>query len=384
MAQRRSPRIVCVAPGDPFDSNTWSGISRRLLRELDRAGALLAGVDGRPSLLELLEKAASFDFRRVRWQQRYNTGTSPLSPLLRLMMSALADRRARARAAAPGAVLRLTGWYAPRPAAGQPLRCAYHDGALATYLRRPDLALDPSSSTVRRALDYERRLHDRTDLIFAMSEWLRRAFIDDYEQPPDKVVAVGAGPGLDEVPPEVDRDYSRPRYLFVGKDFDRKGGPQVLQAFEHVRTRHADAELTIVGPRPRHPEQAGVRFLGRLSNAPAGAEALGQAFREATAFVMPSVYEPFGVAFVEAMAFGLPCVASATCAMPEIVSDNTTGYVVPCGEVDLLAARMLDLADPERARCMGDAGRRRFLERYTWAGVARKIVSEVDRRLSAG
>ena len=386
MAPLRSPQLVCVAPGSPFDSGTWSGISLRLLTELDRSGAVLTAVDGRPGTLDLLEKVASFDVSRVRWRQRYNSGTSPLSPLLRQLMSVLAERRALARVAHSDAVLRLTGWYAPRRAAvgaARPLQCAYHDGSLATYLRRPDLALDRRSRAVRRALDYECRLHDRTDLIFPMSEWLARAFVDEYRQAPEKVVPVGAGPGLDEVPREVDRDYSRPRYLFVGKEFVRKGGPQLLQAFAEIRELRPDAELAIVGPGHPPTHQAGVRFLGRLSRAvPAGAEALDRAFREATVFVMPSVYEPFGIAFLEAMAFGLPCVGSATCAMPEIIEDEVTGYVVPPGDVQSLAARMLDLADPQRAHRMGDAGRRRMLEHYTWASVASRIVAEVQKRLA--
>jgi alpha-maltose-1-phosphate synthase len=385
MTPLRSPQIVCVAPGSPFDSGTWSGISLRLLTELDRSGALLMAVDGRPGALDLLEKVASFDVSRDRWRQRYNSGTSPLSPLLRQLMSTLAERRALGRAAHSDAVLRLTGWYAPRRAnaGARPLQCAYHDGSLVTYLRRPDLALDRRSRAVRRALDYECRLHDRTDLIFAMSEWLARAFVDEYGQAPEKVVTVGAGPGLDEVPHEVDRDYSRPRYLFVGKEFVRKGGPQLLQAFAEVREWRPDAELAIVGPDHPPSDQAGVRFFGRLSRVvPAGAEALDRAFREATVFVMPSVYEPFGIAFLEAMAFGLPCVGSATCAMPEIIEDEVTGYVVPPGDVQSLAARMLDLADRERARRMGGAGRRRMLERYTWAGVSSRILAEVQKRLA--
>jgi alpha-maltose-1-phosphate synthase len=385
MATLRSPQIVCVAPGSPFDSGTWSGISRRLLTELHRSGALLAAVDGRPGALDLLEKVASFDVSRVRWRQRYNSGTSPLSPLLRELMSTLGDRRALGRVLRADVILRLTGWYAPRraTAGARPLQCAYHDGSLATYLRRPDLTLDRRSRAVRRALDYERRLHDRTDVIFAMSEWLAQAFIEEYGQPPEKVVTVGAGPGLDEAPREVDRDYSRPRYLFVGKDFVRKGGPQLLQAFVGIRERRPNAELAIVGPGQPPPDQAGVRFLGRLSRAaPAGAEALDRAFREATVFVMPSVYEPFGIAFLEAMAFGLPCVGAAACAMPEIIEDDVTGYVVPPGDVQSLAERMLKLADPEPARRMGDAGRRRMLERYTWASVSSRILAEAQKRLA--
>ncbi len=378
------PRIVCVAPGEPFDEHTWSGISRRLLGGLRDEGALVAAVSGRPGALATLEKAASASLSRERWRQRYNTGTSPVSPLLRRAMSGVADRRARTVRGEANVLLQLTGWYCPAPLPGdRTLRGAYHDGNLAGYLSRPDLALDRRSRSIRRGLDYERRLAERTDVIFPMSEWLRHTFIEDYGQPPEKVVAVGAGPGLDRLPTQVDRDHERPRFLFVGKDFNRKGGPDLLRAFRLVRTERPDAELSIVGPLEPPPAQSGVRYLGRLDRAtPEGAAALDAAFRDATAFAMPSIYEPFGLVFLEAMAYRLACLATDSCAMPEIVADGATGFIVAPGDLDALGQRMLDLADPETARAMGAAGHRRLVERYSWEAVARRIVGELSRLLA--
>src|SRR4051794_37530278 len=97
----------------------------------------------------------------------------------------------------------------------------------------------------------------------------------------------------------------------------------------------------------------------------------------ATAFARPPGYEPFGIVFLEAMAYGLACIASDRCAMPEIVEEGVTGYVVGAFATEALAARLLELAEPERARAFGEAGRRRFLERYTWDAVAARIVAAV-------
>ena len=80
------------------------------------------------------------------------------------------------------------------------------------------------------------------------------------------------------------------------------------------------------------------------------------------------------------MAYGLGCVASDRCAMPEIVDDGATGYVVPARDVEGLAQRLLDLADSERARAFGESGRRRFLERFTWDAVAARIVEALVSR----
>jgi glycosyltransferase involved in cell wall biosynthesis len=170
------------------------------------------------------------------------------------------------------------------------------------------------------------------------------------------------------------RDFSRAKFLFVGKDFPRKGGPFLLQAFAEVRKNIPHAELTIVGP-SLQTDQPGVNCPGFLSLAvPEHVAKLNQLFLSATAVVLPSVYEPFGISLIEGMAFGLPCVATNRCAMPEIVQHRRTGLVVPAEDAASLAAAMIELArSPDDAAEMGRLGRSRVEADYTWDAVARKI-----------
>jgi starch synthase len=73
-----------------------------------------------------------------------------------------------------------------------------------------------------------------------------------------------------------------------------------------------------------------VEILGHLDkDSAAGWEAFLGAYQRAHVFCLPTRFEPFGIAFVEAMHFGLPCVGTATDAVPEIVADGETGYLVP-------------------------------------------------------
>lgn len=300
-------------------------------------------------------------------------------------MSRVGARRARAIDAAPDALLQVGAWYDLRRSDGPMprLRVSYHDGNLPSFLRRPDLRLDRAAPSVRRALAFEHRVHAGLDLVLPRSEWLRRSFIEDFGLDADRVVAVGAGANLDAIPEAPPRDLRTPRLLFVGKDFTRKGGPQVVAAFQRLRARRPDAELTIVGPTQAPAEGHGIRFLGRIARDTAPGEAQYRALlRDATAFVMPSLYEAWGIAPIEAMAFALPCIVSRTCALPEIVADGETGLLVPPGDAEALASAMERLAaDPEAARAMGDSGRTRYLERFTWDRVAQRMLAEIDRRL---
>lgn len=374
-------RVAAVAPGPPLDPETFSGTSRSLLTALERRGALASAVDGRPTALTYVEKAACFAPDGERWRQWYNIGASPLSPAVRAAMSAVAVRRLR-RANADGdanVLLQQTGWFDPERARGGALRlrCAYHDGTVAAFLRRPDLKIDPTARRTREALAYERRLHDHTDLILPMSEWLRTSFLEDFGQDPDKVVAVGAGSNVRMPERLPQRDFAQARVLFVGKQFERKGGPTLLRAFEALRARHPSAELWIVGPPDLRVSQPGVVNHGLL-----GRDAVSSLYEQATIFALPAVYDPFPTAVREAMGHGLPCLGSRSGAMPEMVVDGETGFTVDAGDRDALAERLLALADdPDLARAQGEAGRLRYEQRFTWDAVAGRIVAAIERRL---
>lgn len=377
-------RVAGIAPGDPFAVTTFSGISAGLLGAIRDRGALVGAVDGYPQWLNRLELVASFKPDRARWRQHFHGGISPIGPLVREGMSAVARRRVTAvvQEHQANAILQLTGWY--RPAVPNVLRASYHDGNLASYLEWPDVTVDRDSGTVRRLLRWERRLYDETAVIFTMSEWLRRTFIEDFGQDPGKVVAVGGGSDLPDVPEDLDRSWDPPRYLFVGRDFERKGGRELLRAWPAVRAQRPDAELHIVGPRRLDATlPAGVTLAGLIErDTAAGRDAFLAMYRNATAFVLPSLHEAFGIVFLEAMTHSLPCVAADRCAMPEIVDDGVTGRVVDPTDSDALASALIEVADPDTARRMGEAGRRRLRERFTWAAVGDRVLAELQARLT--
>ena len=270
-----------------------------------------------------------------------------------------------------------------RPARDQRLRCSYHDGNLAVSLARAEPLLDPGAPGPTRSRR-RARFYDRLDLICTMSDWLRRSFVDDFGQAPEKVITVGAGANLASLPQAPERSFESPRILFVGKQWERKGGPQLLEAFRLVRAERPDAELWVVGPEQSPAEEPGVRFLGRVYRGSVdGERRLDELYRGATVFAMPSVYEPFGVVFLEAMAYRLRVSGATAARCPRSSTTAPRGYVVPARDVERLAQRLLDLADPDRARAFGEAGHRRFLERYTWDAVAARMLDAVAERSSA-
>jgi glycosyltransferase involved in cell wall biosynthesis len=207
-------------------------------------------------------------------------------------------------------------------------------------------------------------------MVFTFSEFARRSVIDDYGCAPERVAAVGAGARL--LLDSVDgKDYSAPRALFVGRTFELKGGSVLLEAWSTVRSRLPDAELVIAGPREMPRElPVGATWVGPVHDAQ-----LSQLYRSASVFVMPSLFEAWGLVFLEAMGHGLPCIGTSSCAMPEIINDGATGYLVPRYESGPLAARLVELlADPDKAATMGRSAHARVIATGTWDHVIKRIA----------
>lgn len=359
--------ILGLIPEPPFGPRSWSGSSAGFFHALQRTGLLLDAEHVRLSALgDLIEKARVFSWPLPRWKERYHASVPRFEALT------LQVRRILARQAHIQAVLQIGAWFSAGSVRDR-LAFSYHDGNAALWYRLYGRRL-LSRSEMERHLSWESKVYAKVSGIFVMSSWLASSFLGDFSVPSDKVHVVGAGINFGELPMVPARDFSTARFLFVGKDFERKGGRDLLEAFRRVRRQIDTAELTIVGP-TLELHEPGIKCVGYLSKSdPVDAEELKSLFRSATAIVLPSIYEPFGISLTEGMAYGLPCIAADRCAMPEIVKHGETGLIAAAEDPVALANAMLELAaNPLAAAEMGRAGRLRVEREFTWDAVAGKI-----------
>jgi glycosyltransferase involved in cell wall biosynthesis len=226
-----------------------------------------------------------------------------------------------------------------------------------------------SPTSAQRWYALERRLYQNARCIFSASDYVTRSLVDDFGVDPECVLTVGEGCSL-EASKDLHNVYDGKSILFVGYDFQRKGGEVLLEAFKRVTAVIPDAELVIAGPLSIGcPVPPGVRFLGAVSR-----HQLSDLYARASLFVMPSLFEPFGLVFLEAMEHRLPCIGSDRCAMPEIIVDGETGAIVPAGDANTLADRIVYLLrHPQALARMGVQGRARVRQRFTWQAVARRM-----------
>jgi glycosyltransferase involved in cell wall biosynthesis len=175
--------------------------------------------------------------------------------------------------------------------------------------------------------------------------------------------------------------------LFVGKAHHRKGLDLLLDAFSSVRKDVPAAALHVVGVTDgaiSHGE--GVFLHGFLDpDSPLDRPRLVELYHRATVFCMPSRYEPFGVVFLEAMLAGIPCIGARAWAMPEIIEEAKTGWLVPVGDVTALAHALREaLLNKQNSAEMGKRARERALSKFTWDRVAERALDDLYRLREAG
>ncbi|HXR28144.1 MAG TPA: glycosyltransferase family 4 protein [Solirubrobacteraceae bacterium] len=227
-----------------------------------------------------------------------------------------------------------------------------------------------SPRDLERYSERQRRIFRSAVACCCATHWVAESIAGDYGIARERVFTVGFGQNH-ATPAPAQRDWSSPRYLFVGMDWERKNGDAVLAAFARVRERHPDATLDLVGGHPRV-EQPGVRGHGELSLLDdADRERMASLYGTATAFVMPSLHEPAGIVYAEAGAAGVPSIGTTSGGAATMIGRG--GLVVDPVDGDQLLAAMLTLADPDTARRMGELARS-HAALFTWRKVAERVV----------
>lgn len=197
--------------------------------------------------------------------------------------------------------------------------------------------------------------------IYTFSNWAREIYVQHGLQR-DKVDVIP--PGFD-VPPigERKRDDEAVNFLFVGRDFARKGGPLVVEVFKRLRESRKRISLTVVTGDPDLIKQSnGIRVLPFMDRD----KLYRDVYPAADVFVMPTEAEGWGFTNAEAMSFALPVISTSISAIPEIVEHGATGYLIKPGDAGALFEAMKRLAEsPGLREEMGARGRERFIASFS-------------------
>ncbi|WP_434621395.1 glycogen synthase [Arthrobacter sp. A5] len=248
----------------------------------------------------------------------------------------------------------------------------------------------------------EKTAYEAAAAIIAVSDGMRQDILRCYPQvDPARVKVVHNGIDVsrwqrdedDDAVTSLGIDPSRPSVVWVGRVTRQKGVPYLLQA---AALLPPEVQLVLCAGAADTPElgaqvndliaglrsqRDGVVVIERMLPR---AELI-QVLSHATVFACPSIYEPLGIVNLEAMACGAAVVASATGGIPEVVEHGVTGLLVPLDQVgdgtgtpldpdrfvrDFADALISVVTDPSRARTMGEKGRARAQEHFSWDSIA--------------
>ncbi|MXV90379.1 MAG: glycosyltransferase family 4 protein [Acidimicrobiia bacterium] len=228
------------------------------------------------------------------------------------------------------------------------------------------------------------RVAKRLPRVLTVSESSMTDIVRDHRVPPERinVVPVGVDPEVFRPLPGVLREDAR-LVTTASADVAMKGMAYLLEALSILREGGRKVTLTVIGrPRADSATLETIRLMG-LSDAVRFVSDLSEAdivnlYAEASVAVVPSLYEGFSLPAIEAMSCAVPLVTTTGGALPEVVGpDGEAALLVPPGDAPSLAGalrRVLD--DPDLGRRLGQGGRRRVLDNWSWRHTAERTVEQ--------
>lgn len=269
------------------------------------------------------------------------------------------------------------------PVSAIPEVVTIHDVLFETH---PDLFVGAFSRTSIRLI---RRSARRARRVLTVSEFSRRAILEQYDLPEEKVVAIPNAVDLDRfrVLSDEDEDLARvkaryelerPFILDVGRIEPRKNLVRLIRAFRRVREKVAPSlELILIGKKDFQFEaideemgaskDIGVRMLSSVPD-----EDLPAFYNLAELFAFPSLVEGFGIPILESMACGTPVVTSRRGALPEVGGD-AVAWVEPEDEDSIASTLEKVLTDGETADRLRKEGLSRA-KQFSWGDTAQRTL----------
>ena len=228
-----------------------------------------------------------------------------------------------------------------------------------------------SAKALSQRIENEKELSLKANKSFFMGNWVANKMKDIYPEMKDKFVAVGGGLNKEFTDSDDEKDNSK-KILFVGIDFNRKGGDLLIDAFKVLKEKYDnDAELIIAGC-DINDNYDGIRCVGRKTR-----EELSKLFNEANVFCMPSRFEAYGLVFIEALSYGLPIVTIDDYEMHYFINDKN-GYLIKNYNVEELALALYDAINDKEMKEYVKMNKDKVRKQYSWENVAKKIYEEIN------
>ncbi|HET9182727.1 MAG TPA: glycosyltransferase family 4 protein [Candidatus Angelobacter sp.] len=375
-------KIAYLTANDPLDPRAWSGILLFMYKALERHCGEVVSLGPAGQKLQMAGKATAKAARLLFGHNVDSIHTLILSKSLARTFNRLLAAAEFDVIFAPAASTELAYLETKLPVA------YYGDLTAKLFSGYAANVRGLSNWSLKQMEQIERRALTRADHLAYASQWAANSAMNHYAVPREKISVIPMAANLDDIPAVDDIKAARQagpsrtcRLLFIGVDWERKGGDVALAAMRELRTRGIDASLTVVGCSP----PAGVRdrqlqvipFLNK--SVPEQRKRLNNLFMSSDFMLFPTRREAFGVVCCEANAFGLPLIASNGGGLP--VWNGENGILLAADAPPDKYADVVQnlIADPEQYRALAMAGRKMFESRLNWDAWGKAMANILER-----
>ena len=236
----------------------------------------------------------------------------------------------------------------------------------------------------------EKKAMDRAYAIVYPSHWAAQSSIKDYRQDPSKITIAYFGPNLaqDAIKPHTFIRKEVLQILFVGVEWERKGGEIAVEACKWLNENGVSARLHITGIRQLEQRVCDLPYIkdeGFLNkNNSDDYSKLVHLYESCDCFLLPTKAECAGICFSEASAFGLPCFSHRTGGVEDYIIDGETGRLLPLGSTGEDFGRAIKEAIVSGKMVeMSKAARSYYNDTLNWTAWTKSIKGVIESSIHA-
>jgi glycosyltransferase involved in cell wall biosynthesis len=233
----------------------------------------------------------------------------------------------------------------------------------------------------------ERSALKKASVILSSSDWAKQSIIEQYGIDGSKVDVVPFGANTENIPDTAfvskKQKSSQCKILFLGVEWERKGGIIAFDTLLHLERMGLNAELTVCGcvPPPyfKHERMRVIPFLNKTD--PKQHAQWCELLRDTDFLLLPTRAEGFGIVFCEANAYGIPAITTETGGIPSVITNNVNGFMLPLSATGEDFAKVIFeiYFDDNRYKKMSWTSRETYEKKLNWdiwSQISRKIVGE--------
>lgn len=224
------------------------------------------------------------------------------------------------------------------------------------------------------------KLYTLADAVLALTEKEKEILVQ-LGVSEEKVHVIGHGPVLekDAQPDDFLKNHriDGPMVLFLGQHYHYKGFRQLLEAAKMVWEKEPHTHFVFIGPPVEDSEQVfeahkdpRIKRLGNVS-----LQEKSDALAACTLLCVPSTQESFGGVYAEAWCYEKPVIGCDIPAVSEVITHETDGFLVDQQAPEIADKILLLLQDNTLANSMGQKGKQKVEEKYTWQKIAQRVES---------